>query len=176
MPVPSREGSNFRPLWRFCHAFNRQEVTHGTTPPLRDVKSEGRSDYLYENKERHDKMAGEISDIYVDLTRILRKTADLDGEFAVNCVCGACFVREFTANIGWRAVSTQETPHPPAGRSFSQFQTCLPFGGRRSASYLSTFSPRRRSKSHQPSPRGEGGGHAPPGLCPPKGRSENVND
>ena len=41
------------------------------------------------------------------------------------------------------------------------------FTGRRrdpsSASYLSTFSPGRRSVVKLPSPRGEGGGHAPPG-------------
>ena len=32
-----------------------------------------------------------------------------------------------------------------------------------SASYLSTFSPGRRLVIKPPSPRGEGGGHAPPG-------------
>jgi hypothetical protein len=37
-----------------------------------------------------------------------------------------------------------------------------------SASYLSTFSPGRRLEIKPPSPRGEGGGHAPPGEGSPR--------
>ncbi len=50
VPMPSREGCNLRPLWRFRHALNQQKITCGAPPSLRDVKNEDRSDYVYENK------------------------------------------------------------------------------------------------------------------------------
>ena len=77
MPMPSREGSKFRPSWRFCYAPNKQKVIRGTPPPLRDVKNEGTSGDVDENKGKHDKMSGEITRIRVELTRIVQKITSL---------------------------------------------------------------------------------------------------
>ena len=95
--MPSREGSNLRPLWRFRHALNQQKVTCGRKVRPRDVKNEGRTDYVYENKQEHDKMSCEKSDIYVEVKRILQKTAGSTSQFAVNGVLWACFVWESTS-------------------------------------------------------------------------------
>ena len=138
--MPSREGSNLRPLWRFCHTLNKQKVTYGTPPLLKDIKNEGRTGKVYENKGMGDKMPEQMSDICAELKPILQKIAGLESLFTVNCVFATGFVHKFTAK-----------------RTSS------------SASCLSTFSAERRSESDQPSPRGEGGGHAPPGLRLPKG-------
>ncbi len=42
-----------------------------------------RSRYVCENKQKYDKMPGEISDIYGKATRFLQKIADFEGQFAV---------------------------------------------------------------------------------------------
>ena len=86
--MPSREGSNLRPLWRFRHALNKQKVTYGGKVRPKDVKNEDRTDYVYENKQNHDKMSCEKSDIYVEVKRILQKIAGLKGRFAANGVLG----------------------------------------------------------------------------------------
>jgi hypothetical protein len=48
---------------------------------------------VYENKQNHDKMPHEMSDIYVEIARILQRIAGWEGQFAVKGVFGACFVR-----------------------------------------------------------------------------------
>ena len=48
---------HLRPKWRLITPQKQQEVTLGTSPALRDVKNEGRTDYVYENKGGHDKMS-----------------------------------------------------------------------------------------------------------------------
>ena len=67
MPMPSREGSNLRPLWRFRQSLDIQKVTNGTPPPPRDVKNEDRSGYVYENKGDNDKMSGEKHGFYTKM-------------------------------------------------------------------------------------------------------------
>jgi len=41
------------------------------------------SRYVYENKQNHDKMAGEMSDIFGKVTRFLQKITDFEGQYAV---------------------------------------------------------------------------------------------
>ena len=72
-------------------------ITCGGKIRPRDVKNEGRTDYVYENKQEHDKMSCEKSDIYVEVKRILQKTAGSTSQFAVNGVLWACFVWESTS-------------------------------------------------------------------------------
>jgi len=110
--MPSREGSNLRPLWRIRRIFNKHKVTHGDGPIKKMLIYDVGSGNVYENKQNMDKMPDEISDIYVELARILQKIADSEGQFAVNSACGAGFVWKFTVNIGLRPASIQETPHP----------------------------------------------------------------
>jgi hypothetical protein len=79
--MPSLEGSNLRPLWRFRHASNQQIVTSGTPPPQKDVKNEGRSGKVYENKGSQDKMPDAISDMGARLRPVLQKIVDLEDSF-----------------------------------------------------------------------------------------------
>jgi hypothetical protein len=104
MPMPSREGSNLRPLWRFRYALYKQKVTTRTPPPQKDVKNEGRSGKVYENKGSHDKMPDKKSDICARLNPVLQKNTDLEGQFAVSGILGACFEWRFIAtraHLGW---------------------------------------------------------------------------
>jgi len=110
--MPSLEGSNLCPLWRFRDAIKKQKVTRGDCLQKKMLIYDERSRNLYENKQNHDKMPDEMSDIYVEMTRILQRIAGWEGQFAVNRVCGARSVRELTANLGLRQASMQETPHP----------------------------------------------------------------
>jgi hypothetical protein len=71
--MPSREGSNLRPWWRFCHASNKQKVTQGGPPPQRDVKNEGRSGYMYENTRRSDNLTSQIRAFVQIRSRFCRK-------------------------------------------------------------------------------------------------------
>jgi hypothetical protein len=95
--MPSREGSIFRPLWRFCHALNKQEVTYWDQPIKKMLINDVRSRKLYENKQNNDKMSDEMSDIYGNLTWILQKSADLEGQFGANSDFGTCSIRKSTA-------------------------------------------------------------------------------
>jgi hypothetical protein len=79
MPMPSREGSNLRLLWRFRYALYKQKVITGTPPPPKDVKNEGRSGKVYENKGSPDKMPDEKSGICAQLNPVLQKITDLEG-------------------------------------------------------------------------------------------------
>jgi hypothetical protein len=94
--MPSREGSNLRPLRRFRQSLDKQKVTNGTPPPPRDVKNEDRPGYMHENKQKHDKLSCSKTGIYINVTRILQKIADSEGQFAVNGVFGACLEPEFS--------------------------------------------------------------------------------
>jgi hypothetical protein len=67
---------------------------------------------VYENKQNMDNMPDKMSDIYVELARILRKDADSEGQSAANSASGRGFVRRFKVNTRLRAASIQETPHP----------------------------------------------------------------
>jgi hypothetical protein len=51
------EALNLRLKWRLLTPKNQQKVTLGSRVPPRDVKNEGRTDYVYENKGGHDKMS-----------------------------------------------------------------------------------------------------------------------
>ena len=95
--MPSRQVSNLRPLWRFRHPLNKQKVTNGEPPPQKDVKNEGRSGKVYENKGSHDKLTERMSDICLQLKPILQKIAGLDGQFSAIYALGACFLWIFTA-------------------------------------------------------------------------------
>ena len=70
---------------------------------------------VYENKQNRDEMSGEMSDIYVKVTGILQRNADLEEQFAVNSIFETGFVRKFTAT---------RTPRTPAGMG-SFRPTCL---------------------------------------------------
>jgi hypothetical protein len=84
MPMPSLEGSNLRPLWRFRHPLNKQKVKRGGWPTKKMLLNYDRRRNVYENKENHGKLYLEKSDIYVEVTRILQRIADLEGQFAAN--------------------------------------------------------------------------------------------
>jgi len=88
--MPSLEGSNLRPLWRFRHALNKQKVnTWGWVYKKKMLFSNVGSRNVYENKQNHDELSLEKSDIYIEVTRILQKMTDLGGQFAANDVFGA---------------------------------------------------------------------------------------
>jgi hypothetical protein len=84
--MPSREGSNLRPLWRFRPALNKQKVTYVDQPTIKMLINDVGSRNVYENKGKIDIMPDEKSDIYVEMTRIFQKFAGLEGQFAVNPV------------------------------------------------------------------------------------------
>jgi len=113
--MPSLEGSNLRPSWRFRHALNRQKVTRGDRPTKKMLINDVGSRNVYENKQNRDEMPVEMSDIYVKVTRILQRNGDLEGQFAVNSIFETGFVRKFTAT---------RTPRTPAGMG-SFRPTCL---------------------------------------------------
>jgi hypothetical protein len=82
--MPSREGSNLRPLWRIRRILNKHKVTHGDPFTKKMLLSDVGSRNVYENKQDMDKMPDEKSDIYVEVTRILQKIADSDGQVVLN--------------------------------------------------------------------------------------------
>ena len=100
--MPKREDSNLRPLRRFRRVLNKQKVTQGTPPPPKDIKNEGRSGRVLENKGLNDNMSEQISGICAHLKPILQKIAGLEGQITVNF--GADFVRKFTVTRGARRV------------------------------------------------------------------------
>ena len=81
-----RDASGLNPFSRFCHTLNQQKVNCGAPPPLKDVKYEGRSGNVYENKGSIDTMSETMSGICAWLEPILQKITDCEGQFAVNCV------------------------------------------------------------------------------------------
>jgi hypothetical protein len=97
MPMPSQQGSNLRPSWPFRHPKIKQEVTYGDWLKKKMLVYDVRSRNVYENKQNHDILSHEKSDIYVKLTRILQKIADLEGQFGASGGFGAFFLRKNTA-------------------------------------------------------------------------------
>jgi hypothetical protein len=79
------EGSNPRPLWRLRPTSTQQKVTIGAPPPQKDVKNEGTSGDVYENKGSNDKMPEKMSGFCARLRPILQKTTDFKWHFASNC-------------------------------------------------------------------------------------------
>jgi hypothetical protein len=55
---------HLRPSWRVRYTSNQQKVTRERAPHPKDVKNEGRSHDVYENKRSHDKMSDEKADIF----------------------------------------------------------------------------------------------------------------
>ena len=51
---------------------------------LKDVKYEGRSGNVYENKGSNDKMPEQLADICAQLRPFLQKNSVLEGQFAIN--------------------------------------------------------------------------------------------
>jgi hypothetical protein len=87
-----REASGLNPSSRrFCHTLNQQKVTCGAPPPPKDVKNEGRSGNVYENKGSIDRLSEEMSGICAWSKPILQKITDWEGQFAVNCAFRARF-------------------------------------------------------------------------------------
>ena len=84
--MPSREGSNLRPLWRILRISNKHKVTHGDQSTKKMLLSDIGSGNVYENKGNGDKMSDEKSDIFGNVRRILQKIADLEGQVVVNPV------------------------------------------------------------------------------------------
>ena len=66
----SLDKSNLRTGWGFLHASSHQNVTTGRPTSPKDVKNEGRSGNVYENKGSHDKLPGVISGISAWLSAI----------------------------------------------------------------------------------------------------------
>jgi len=62
--------SNLRLKWRLLTPKNQHKVTLGRRVPPRDVKNEGRTDYVYENKGEHDKMSCIGEGYFLNLTLI----------------------------------------------------------------------------------------------------------
>ena len=85
--MPSREGSNLRPLWRIRHTLNRQKVKYGGRSTEKMLICNARSRNVYENKQNVDIMPGEKSNIYVEVKRFLQETTNSHGQFAVNQCC-----------------------------------------------------------------------------------------
>jgi hypothetical protein len=77
------EDSNPRRLGRISHTSNQQKVTFRAPPPPKDVKNEGRSGNVYENKGPDDKLPDEVSGFCAQLRPILQKTTDFKRHFAL---------------------------------------------------------------------------------------------
>jgi hypothetical protein len=88
MPMSSLDGSDLRPFWQFRHAGNRQAVTFADAPMKKMLLYDEKSRNVYENKQNRNKTPDEVSDIYVEMTRILQKIAGFGRQFAVNGMLG----------------------------------------------------------------------------------------
>jgi hypothetical protein len=73
--MPTMKRSCLRPFWRTNHTRNGHKVTVGKPLPQKDVKNEGRSGNVYENKGLSDKMPRNVSGISARLKAILYKIA-----------------------------------------------------------------------------------------------------
>jgi hypothetical protein len=54
--MSSVQAFNLRPSWRLTTPKKQQKVARGESSLQKNVKNEGRSDYVYENKQNMDKM------------------------------------------------------------------------------------------------------------------------
>ena len=78
------EASDLCRLWRFSLTLNQQKAIIEGQPPHKDVKNEGRSGNVYENKGSSDTLTEIISGICAWLKPVLQKTSALEGLNAVN--------------------------------------------------------------------------------------------
>jgi len=76
------EASNLRPAWRFRDISNKQKIHTGEGPEKKMLVFYVGSRYVYENKEKYDKMSGKKSDINAQLKPILQKIAQLESQSA----------------------------------------------------------------------------------------------
>ncbi len=81
---------------------NRRQQAAGRTPAGRTDRKkmliyDERSRNVYENNKNRGIMSDEKSDIYVDTTCILQKSAGFDGQFWLNSAFATCFLRRFAA-------------------------------------------------------------------------------
>src|SRR5579872_1530194 len=67
--------SPLRPWCRFGHPANEQKDRFEEAFPSKDVKYEGRSGDMYENKDMHDKMPDEKTDITAELKLVAWQNA-----------------------------------------------------------------------------------------------------
>jgi hypothetical protein len=84
MPMPSQQGSNLRPSWPFGHPKIKQKVAYGDWLKKKMLINDVRSWNVYENKQNHDTLSNEKSDIFC--------RSDVD--FAENCRLGRTICRE----------------------------------------------------------------------------------
>ena len=82
---------HLRPKWRLITPQKQQEVTLGTSPALRDVKNEGRTDYVYENKGSSDKMSCIGGAFFAFLSQIDRILQIWRGQSVLNCIFATGF-------------------------------------------------------------------------------------
>jgi hypothetical protein len=92
--MPSREGSNLRPLWRIRHVLNRQEVKSWGRPTKEILLNCDRSRNVYENKQNDDKMSPRNADISAEVKRVLQKIAGFEGQICRNWAFRAVFFAE----------------------------------------------------------------------------------
>jgi hypothetical protein len=77
--------SHPRPWGGASDPQNKQKVRIWELLRPRDVKNADRSDYVYENKGKHDKMSTEIAEILHKFMYVLQKIAHLQRQFAGIC-------------------------------------------------------------------------------------------
>jgi hypothetical protein len=113
--VSKVEDSNFCPLRRIRHPFNQQKVTQGALPPQKDVKNEGRSGYMYENKRRLTKCQPKCRAFCAQLTPLLRKIAGFEGQFTAFFDFGALPCRYLRRQAASPRLRLGAWPHPAVG-------------------------------------------------------------
>src|ERR1039457_6327731 len=101
---------------------DKQSIT--PSPTQKDVKNEGRSGKVYENKGSIDKMPEKKSDIYARSSAISQKNSDFERQFAGNCAFETHFVRLRTAQV--RASVAPRHPKLPRRSSPAPPSTVLP--------------------------------------------------
>jgi hypothetical protein len=75
------KASHFRPLRRTLHPSDKRKVTYGSLLLPKEVKNEGRSGDVYENKGSHDKLPEVVSGIYAQLKLKLSEFSGLTATF-----------------------------------------------------------------------------------------------
>jgi hypothetical protein len=90
--------SSLRPV---CNCKSRQiELRQGGVTEKKMLIYDVRSRNVYENIRNTGIMPDEKSDIYVDTTSILQKSADFDGQFCPNSAFAMCLKRRLAATAG----------------------------------------------------------------------------
>jgi hypothetical protein len=81
---------------QLIHASRQRTKSHaGGATTLKDVKNEGRSGNVYENKGSDDQLSESISGICAWLKVILQRISVFDGEISPICGYRMCFWRNF---------------------------------------------------------------------------------